>query len=517
MFPAHPWTKKEANDMRAFLIFGAGALVLSGCTVGPDYVRPQADIPDAWRVDYAQAADTANVRWWELFGDPVLDQLVDTALRENKDVRIAAARVEEFAARVDIFRAGYFPQIGYSGQATRNRASREVFGGVGTGDRDYNNYSAAASLGWELDVWGRIRRATEAARADLLAQEENRRAVILSLVSAVANAYVSLRQLDRQLEIARNTLATRAEGLHLFELKLKGGVVSELEVAQVRTEYEQAAAAIPPLERRIAVTENALSILLGSNPGSIPRGRSIDALVLPPVPEGVPSTLLTRRPDVRAAEQNLIAANARIGVARAQYFPIISLTGLFGYASESLSDLLQSSANVWSIGGSAVGPIFTGGRISAEVRASEAVQRQTLVGYLQTVQGAFRDVDDALVGVQKSREQLVVEGRRVAALTDYARLARRRYDAGYTSYIDVLDAQRSLFDAELQYVGIQGDVYGSLVNTYQAMGGGWIVEAQNTADAVDFPPMTREPHPLWDFPLPTQPAGTQNNPVPRTK
>jgi len=500
--------------MRATLIACVAVLLAPGCMMAPDYVRPPVDSPAAWRVDYADAADTANVRWWEQFKDPVLNQLVDTALRENKDVRIAAARVEEFAARVDISRSGYFPQIGYNGDASRNRVSREVYGGSGLDERKYNNYTATASLGWELDVWGRIRNATAAARADLLAQEENRRAVILSLVSAVATSYINLRQYDRQLEIAKETLAARAESLRLFELKFKGGVVSDLEIAMVRTEYEQAAAAIPPIERRIALTENALSILLGSNPHAIPRGKSIEALVLPPVPEGVPSTLLARRPDIAAAEQNLIAANARIGVARAQYFPTISLTGLFGYASESLSDLLGNSANVWSLGGSAVGPIFSGGRISAELRASEAVQRQTLVGYLQTVQGAFRDVDDALVSVQKSREQLVVEGRRVAALSDYARLANLRYFEGYTSYIDVLDAQNKLFDAQLQYVSIQGDVYGSLVNTYKAMGGGWIVQAEETADAVDFPPVKQQQdiRSLLDFPRPTQPAAVQTAP-----
>jgi len=481
-------------------------LSLVGCTVGPDYVRPQVDSPDTWRVDYRAAADVSNLHWWRQFQDPVLDDLIDIALKENKDVRIAAARVLEFAARVDIFRSGFFPQIGYQGDASRNRASREVFGGVSTGDRGYNNYAVAANLSWELDLWGRIRRATEAARADLLVEEENRRTVILSLVSAVATSYVTLRQLDRQLEVSRETRDVRAESLRLFEVKFKGGVVSELELAQVRTEYEQAAAAIPPLERQIALSENALSILLGRNPGPIPRGKSIDELIQPPVPEGIPSTLLARRPDIRAAEQNLIAANARIGVARAQYFPTISLTGLFGYASEQLGDLLQGSANLWNIGGSALGPVFTGGGISGQVRASEAVQRQALVSYLQTVQTAFREVDDALISVQKSREQLAAEGRRVAALADYARLARLRYDGGYASYIEVLDAQRFLFDAQLQYVAIQGDLYASLIGTYKAMGGGWIIEAQQSADRVDFPAVQRDGKPRLDFPTPTLPG-----------
>ena len=310
-------------------------LSLVGCTQGPDYVRPAVESPVDWRIDYAAAADAANTRWWEQFDDPVLNQLIDTALRENKDVRIAAARVEEFAARLDVSRSGFYPQIGYNGQASRNQASRENFGGIPSGsDRIYNNYAATLNAGWEIDLWGRIRRATEASRAELLAQEENRRTVILSLVSAVANTYVLLRQFDRQLEVSQETLDTRAEALRLFELKFKGGVISELELAQVKVEYEQAAAAIPPLEQQIALTENALSVLLGHNPGGIPRGNSIDALVLPAVPAGTPSSLLANRPDIHAAEQNLVAANARIGVARSQYFPTISLTGLFGYVSE---------------------------------------------------------------------------------------------------------------------------------------------------------------------------------------
>jgi multidrug efflux system outer membrane protein len=467
-------------------------LSLSGCTVvGPDYVRPTVDSPEAWRIDYVEAAGVANTRWWEQFGDPALNQLIDTALQENKDLRIASARVEEFAARLEIARSGFYPQIGYNGQASRNQASRENFGGVPAGSgRSYNDYSAILNAGWEIDVWGRIRRATEASRAELLAQDENRRTVILSLVSAVANSYITLRQLDRQLEVSRDTLATRAEALRLFEIKFKGGVISELELAQVKVEYEQAAAAIPPIERQIAITENALSVLLGHNPASIPRGKSIDVLSLPLIPAGTPSSLLANRPDLRAAEQNLVAANARIGVARARYFPTISLTGLFGYVSEELDKLLQNSANVWSLGGNALGPIFTGGAITGQVRASEAVQRQALVAYLQSVQTAFREVDDALVNVQKRREQLEAEGNRVAALKDYARLAKLRYDEGYASYIEVLDAQRSLFDAELQYVSVLGDVHTSLVNVYKAMGGGWVIKAQASADVSEVPAPT---------------------------
>lgn len=493
----------------------AGVLMaLAGCTLGKDYVRPAVLSPETWRVDYEDATETANTRWWKQFNDPVLDVLIDTALKENKDVRIAAARVEEFAARVDIFRSGSYPQIGYDGNLSRNRVSREEYGANDLLDREYTNYSMAVNLSWELDLWGRIRRATEAARADLLAQEENRRTVILSLVSAVATTYVTLRQLDLQLEVSLATLESRRESLRLFEVKLAGGVVSELEVAQARAEYEQVGATISPLQLRIALTENALSVLLGRNPEAMPRGKRLDQLTLPTIPAGVPSRLLERRPDIRSAEQSLIAAEARIDVARAQYFPTISLTGLFGYVSDALSELLGSSANTWSVGGSALGPIFTGGRIDASVRASEAVQRQALTGYLQTIQTAFREVDDSLVSVQKFREQLLAEGQRVKAYQEYFRLATLRYDEGYASYIDVLDAQRFLFEAELRYVGVQGSVYASLVGTYKAMGGGWVIEAQRDADQTDFPATTGGSQSQDNFlvPEPTRPAGLENSP-----
>ena len=463
-------------------------LLPAGCAVGPDYRRPEIDTPVAWRVDPREAADVINTAWWKQFRDPELNALIEIALRENKDLRIATARVEEFAARLGIARSDFFPQFGYDVSGSRDQASGDTAVAPLPGtDRITETYASTINVGWELDIWGRIRRATEAARADLLASEEGRRTVILTLVSSVATSYVLLRSLDRQLEISHETLDTRAESLRLFELKFRGGVISELELAQVRTEYEQAAVAIPALERQIAVLENSLSVLLGRMPGAIARGRGINELILPAVPAGVPSELLARRPDIRQSEQQLISANARIGVARAQYFPTISLTGLFGYASEELSDLFSSSAETWSAGGIVLGPIFTGGRISGGVRAAEAVQRQALHDYLRTIQTAFREVDDALVQTQKYQEQLVVQGRQVDALRDSTRLARLRFDNGYTSYIEVLDAERSRFEAELNYVSTQNNVYGSLVNIYKAMGGGWVVEAERFADAADYP------------------------------
>ena len=485
---------------------------VSACTVGPDYVKPAVDIPEDWRYSIEDASGTVNTLWWEQFNDPVLDALINEALVNNKDVRIAAARVEEFAARVDITRAGFYPQIGYDGSAGRNSTSLDAASGLPPGTPRINDsYLAALNVGWELDVWGRIRRATEASRAQLLAAEEIRRSVILTLVSSVASSYINLRNLDRQLEIAIRTLDSRDESVKLFEIKFEGGVVSELEVAQIRSEYEQAAVTIPSLERQIALQENALSILLGHNPGAIPRGTTIDELALPQVPEGLPSELLARRPDIQRAEQELVAANAQIGVARSQYFPTISLSGLFGYASTELSDLLQGSSEIWGIGADALGPVFTGGRISSQVRATKAVQRQALVGYAQTVQSAFREVDDALISSVKRREELAAQGRRVDALQSYAKFAQMRYDEGQVSYIEVLDSERRLFDAELLYTQSMNDVYASLIELYKVMGGGWIQQAEAVANEADYPPDEEKQEGFNWFMQPTQPAAVEES------
>ncbi len=456
--------------------------ILSACAVGPDYERPDVDTPDAWHYSPERVSNTANIRWWRQFNDPVLDELVATALQENKDVRIAAARVEEFIGRLRTTRSGLFPQFGYDLQGDRQQNTESGSIPIPPGVSGINeSYSAVINARWEIDLWGKLRRASEAARADLLASEEARRTVILTLVSAVATTYVNLRDADKQLEIAKQTLESRSKSLHIFELRYEGGVVSELEVAQVRSEYEQAAASVPVQERQIAQTENALSILLGQNPGPIPRGKRIEKLVLPPVPEALPSSLLEQRPDLRQAEQVLVAANARIGVAKARYFPSISLTGFFGSASAELSDLFSDPATTWNFGGSITGPIFTAGAISGEVQTATAQQQQALLGYQRTIQQAFREVEDALVGHQKSRDRLAAQRRRVSALSDYARLARLRYDSGYTSWLEVLDAERSLFAAQLLYSQNQADVYNTLVDIYKGIGGGWVVEAEKIA------------------------------------
>jgi multidrug efflux system outer membrane protein len=454
--------------------------------VGPDYEQPMVESPGAWRITPKEAADSANTAWWEQFQDPVLNDLINTALLENKDIRIAAARMEQFITQVEITRSGLYPQVGYGVGGSRDQASKNMLPpGV---ESLSETWQATLNVGWELDVWGRLRRATEAAQADLLAAEEGRRTVILSLVSSVATGYVNLRGLDAQLEIARNTVKSRKNSLDLFDLQFEGGVISELTLAQVRSEYEQAVAAVPEIESQISQTENLLSILLGQNPGSIQRGLPIDKLTLASIPADIPSDILARRPDIMQAEQNLVAANALIGVARAEYFPRISLTGLLGLASGDLSNLLESDSLVWSIGGDAFGAIFTGGRISAGVKQSEAYYKELLFRYQKSILTAFREVEDALVSTQKAREKLQAQERRVKALENYASLARLRYDNGYSSYIEVLDAERSLFDSELNAVRTQSEVIVGMINTYKAMGGGWVMLAEETADTVDFPP-----------------------------
>ncbi len=471
--------------MRKLLSLVSAAFLMSGCVIGPDYFRPQVNTPQQWRTDYPDALNLADTRWWEQFQDPVLNELIRAALEENKDLRIATARVEEFAGRLQSTNAPLSPQIGYQAGAGRQRVSEqsgpsELPSSV---DPTYSTYSGVLTASWELDVWGRIRRLSEAARADLLGSEEGRRTVILTLVTAVANGYLTLRSTDRQLEITRAPAETYLQTLRLFELRYKGGVINEMQLAQVRSQYEQASARIPVLEQQVARLENALSVLLGRNPGPIPRGKAIDALVLAGVPAGLPSSLLERRPDILAAEQALVAANARIGAARALYYPTISLTGLLGSASTQFSDLFSGATKTWSYAGSLVGPIFDGGAIDGTVAQAEAQQRRLLHAYEQTIQNAFREVDDALVDYRKSGESLAAQARDVEALKTYARLANLRFDAGYSDYLEVLDAQRSLFTSQLNFTQSQALQFQSLVNIYKALGGGWVGEADKLSSS----------------------------------
>jgi multidrug efflux system outer membrane protein len=465
---------------------GAGLLcaaMLCGCAVGPDYRRPALQAPSAFRFEIKDAHTVANTAWWQQFDDAELNRLITIALAENKDVKIAAARIEQFLGQYASTRSLLFPQVGAQLSKQRQRIPEVDRPFAASTEAVLESYNAALSLSWEIDIFGRRRRETEAARANVLASEEGRRATILTLVASVASSYLSLRELDRQLEIARETARTRYGSYQLFKDRFEGGTVSELELAQTKSEYEASLVTIPQVEAQIGQAEDALSVLLGRNPGPIRGGLRLAQMKLPPVPAGLPSDLLERRPDLLQAEQQLVAANALIGAARAQYFPTISLTGLFGSVSAAFSDLFSGPAKAWSYGLGASVPLFTAGGIGGSVQSAEAQQREALLRYQQAIQTAFREVSDALIGHAKAREQLAFQDRQVATLRRYLELARLRYDNGYTSYIEVLDAERNLFNAEVSFSQTQGNVAVSLVNLYKAMGGGWVAEAERLASA----------------------------------
>lgn len=468
------------NIARTALV-AAICLMLSGCMVGPNYVRPTVDSPPAWRVSDQAAKELANTEWWQQFNDPVLNALVVEALRENKDLLIATARIEEYAGRYGITRSQLFPQVGLGADASRQRGSVTS---VDATTQTYSTYDALLGVNWEIDLWGKIRRQSEAARAQIVASEEGRQGVILTLVSGVASGYLYLRALDRQLEIARSTANARGASYKIFQDRFAGGVISLLELSQNKSQYEEALAAVPQFEKSVAQQENALSALLGRNPGPIARGKDIDNLTAPVAPQGLPSSLLERRPDIREAEQKLIAANAQIGAAKAAYYPSISLTGALGVASGSLSDLFGGASKAWQFGGSLGLPIFTAGLLAGQVQVAEAVQQQALFAYQKAIQDAFRSVDDALIDQDKTRVQLAAQGRQVASLQQYSETARLRYDNGYTSFLEVLDAERSLFNAQLSYTQTQQTLLQASINLYKAMGGGWMLAPQPPGTAM---------------------------------
>jgi multidrug efflux system outer membrane protein len=474
--------------MRRAVTAVAASAALAGCMIGPDYFRPKVDAPPAFQYEEKSARDLVNTEWWKQFGDPVIDQLIAEALANNKNVQIAAANVQAAAALLTQTQSALFPQVGYQGTAARGRFSQSnATPLVSNIPNPQNAYEALLGVSWEIDLWGRIRRLSESARASALASEEARRGAILSLVSTTATSYLQLRSLDYQLEIAQRTLATYGESVKLFELQFKYGQISLLTVEQSRSQYESAAAAIPDIQRSIVLTQNALCILLGRNPGPIIRGKPLIALNFPGVPAGVPSELLERRPDIAQAEQQLIAANAQIGAAKAQYFPTISLTGAFGSASGQLSNLFTGPARTWNFAGAVAGPIFTGGLISGQVRQAEAGQQAALLNYQAVIQSAFADVENSLVSREKLAEQVQAETRRVRALSEYVRLAMLQYNGGYTDYLTVLNAQQQLFPAEISYAQNLGQSYNSLVNIYKAMGGGWVNAADQMTGQQELP------------------------------
>ena len=464
------------------------AVPLSACMVGPDYKRPEVDVPAAWRLGATEAGEISNIAWWDQFQDPVLSNLVRTALANNKDLEIATANVDQASAQYGIVRSAQFPQISGGATAERQRSSETTALGAGRGGARFNDYAVNLSASFELDIWGRLRRASESARASLLASQQGRGTVVLTVVTSVASGYIQLRALDRQLEIARFTSQSLGEAARLQRIRFEEGAIPESDYRQAESQYQEAAARVPELERQIAQQENFISVLLGHNPGSIPRGSDIDALLFPAVPDGLPASLLERRPDIRQAEANLIAANADIGVAKAAYFPDISLTGLLGLESAQLSNLFKGPSKTWSFGAGVLQPIFNGGRLRSQVALAEALQQQALYTYEKSIISAFQDVENALVDRTKLGQVREEQAKNVLALFRFRDLAALRYREGATIYLEVANAEQSLFIAQLAYVNTQSQLFQSYANLYKAMGGGWVEDAEklvgNSAAAI---------------------------------
>ena len=469
-------------------------LLVAGCKLGPNYKRPEVKTPDAWRdITSAESTTLANAPWWEVFDDPTLQELIKIALTENRDLKIAAERVEEARARYGFTRANLWPQLDANVTAGSLRFNAGSL--VHTPDADAGGdtatetdvYSAQVGLSWEIDFFGRLRRASEAEKALFLGTQEARRSTVLTLVSDVARAYLELRDFDSRLEIARRTIESRKEYVQLAKDRFEGGITPELDFRQAEAEMHRVEAIAFDLERLIQLKENELSVLLGRNPGAIPRGKTMQEQKLPAaVPAGLPSELLDRRPDIREAEQTLAAATASIGAAKALLFPQISLTGAYGYTSTDLDTLFDSPSKAWNILGNLVQPIFNYGKNKRRVEVTESRQRQQLYDYERTILNAFRETEDALVTYRKTGEMSQAQAGRVAAERKVLELAELRYRGGVAAYLEVLDAQRSLFGAEMDEAQTVGTHLVSLVQLYKALGGGWPAEPE-TASAAEKP------------------------------
>ena len=455
-------------------------LALGGCAAGPDYERPELEVPETYLQPVEQGESFANTPWWELFRDEQLQALIRIALEENQDLGIGAARVEEFRAILGITRADQFPTVDITATGAQAEGSDNVFPGnlPGVQNEKIENYRLSADVFFELDLFGRLRRSTEAARAQLLATEEAQRSITISLVASVASSYMLLRDLDAQAEIARRTQRTRADSLAIIQARFDKGTVPKLDVNQAEIELAVADAAMAVAERAVTQTENALAVLLGRNPGAIPRGVALEQQLLPPtVPAGLPSELLQRRPDVLASEAELAAQTARIGVAQAARWPSLSLTGARGFESDDLSSLTDSGSDFWSAGLGIVAPLFNAGRNKSRVEAEEARTEQALLAYEQTVHRAFREVEDALVAIRTYRAEHEARQRQVAAARSAAMLSRARYDGGVASFLEVLDTERSLFNAELAESQTLRLYINAIIELYKALGGGWNPES----------------------------------------
>ncbi|MGH9353171.1 MAG: efflux transporter outer membrane subunit [Terriglobia bacterium] len=461
--------------MKRLLILSALAMFFTGCMVGPNYQKPKVSLPAGWRSPASTASSLGELKWWALFKDPALGQLIRTALDQNKNLLIAAARVTQAQAELGVTRANQYPEIDAGASMERERLSRTgSFPLPASFSSQLNLFSISPQISYQTDFWGQYRRATAAARANLLATEEAQRNVIISVVSGVAQGYFTLRELDSELQITQRTVASYQDSLHLTRIRFEGGVASELDVRQAETQLYTAQATIPAFEQQIGQEEDTISILLGQNPEAIPRGLALTEQPLPlNVPAGLPSQLLERRPDIMQAEDQLIAASEQIGIARAQFFPQIPLTGSGGFQSSQLSSLFAGPAGVFQLAANLTAPVFTAGRLRSNLRAVQAEYRETLISYQQTIQQALREVDDSLIAYQKTLRQRTADEALVTAAQKAVDLSNIRYRNGVATYLDVLDSERTLFSAQLSLAQVQGNTLVSVVQLYEALGGGW--------------------------------------------
>jgi len=446
-------------------------LMLSACAMGPDYERPEVPVPDAFLEPTITGASIANLEWWELFQDEELTRLIETALINNKEVAIAMARIEEARAALGFVRADQFPNLDGTAGASRGN----LIPGAGLPGSINETFVLAGNLSFELDLWGKLRRSTEAARAELLATVEARNVVTITLIADVASIYLLLLDLDERVSIALRTLETRQDSLDIIQARFDKGTVPLIDVNQAQIELADAAAQLAALKRENQRAENLLSVLLGQNPGSIVRTRGKEEKLFPPeIPAGLPSELLERRPDVRQASQQLAAQTARIGVAEALRFPSLSLTGTFGLASTELDDFFSSDNKAWGLSANLLGPVFDAGRSKSRVEAERARTEQLLKNYELTVLRAFQEVEDSLIDISTYRDETLARHRQVTAARSASKLSLARYNGGVTSYLEVLESDRSLFRAELLASSTSRQQLVSIISLYKALGGGWL-------------------------------------------
>jgi multidrug efflux system outer membrane protein len=496
---------RPAGKWVAFCLAPLFTFFLYSCTLYPRYQRPCMEMPEHWRVASDETETVVNARWWEQFQDCVLNDLIEEALESNNDLRLATARIAQFQAQLGIVSSQLYPQIYAQATATRQRISQTLTGEqIFSNDSSsssvaqggalagllpdlsqlfpiyLNDYRAVLTAAYEVDLWGKIRSATDASFAELLGQIDTRRTAILTIVSSVAISYILLRQYDLQLQVSLQTLRSREESYQLAKVRFQEGLTSELEVAQSAAERDQAVIQVIQFQTLIPQQENMLSVLIGHPPAAIKRGLPVYGWPLPPqVPAGLPADLLEQRPDILQAEEQIRAANFRIGEARALYFPDLTLTGYYGYESAELHELLTNPSRTWQWMANVLQPIFTGWRITSTVDLAKAVKEEAIYNYLQVILNAFQEVDDALIAHKNAKEAVAVEMARVQDLQRYLHLAILQYRNGLVDYLNVLDAERRLFGAQLDLAKGQADIFITLVNIYKALGGGWVVDAEN--------------------------------------